>query len=86
MCCFEGENESLSSTLALGLPLVFTKQQQTDRKRVFGREFLECAELNKVLREVGLEAGITAQLLLVQRKTTHKFFTRCNPALHEIPH
>ena len=49
----KGKNESLpSSSLAPVLRLAFTKQQQTDRKRVFGCEFMEPAELNKALREI----------------------------------
>ena len=58
----KGKNESLPSSLALGLPLVFTKQQQTDRKRVFGCEFLELSELNKVLRESSASlSGVTTR-------------------------
>ena len=40
-----------SSSLSLALPLVFTKQQKTDRKRLFGFEFMELAEFNKALRK-----------------------------------
>ena len=46
----EEDNESLpSSSLSLALPLVFTRQQKTDRKRVFGSECMEPAELDKAL-------------------------------------
>ena len=55
----EEDNESLpSSSLSLAPPLVFTKQQKTDRKRVFGSEIMEPAELNKALcRNSGSLAG-----------------------------
>ena len=54
----EEKTESLpSSCLSLAL-LVFTKQQKTDRKRVFGFEFMEPVELNKTLRDSAFLSGV----------------------------
>ena len=55
----EQKTESLpSSSLSPAPPLVFTKQQKTVRKRVFGFEFMEPAELSKALRDSALLSGV----------------------------
>ena len=62
------KTESLpSSSLSLALPLVFTKQQQTDQKRVFGFEFMEPAEFHKALRDSTLLSGVKTRF---RSKTT----------------
>ena len=69
---FKGKNESLpSSSLSLALPLVFTKQQQTDQKRVFGFEFMEPAELHKALRDSTLLSGVKTRFRSKTTLTAH---------------
>ena len=65
----EEDNESLpASSLSLAPTLVFTKQQKTGRKRVFGFEFMELAEPNKAL--CGSSGSLAGAKQRTRSKTT----------------
>ena len=82
---FWRKNESLPfSSLSQALPLVVPGQQKTDRKRVFGFEFMAPAELNKALR--GSSGSLAGANPRTQSETTliaHSTPTGATPGLRD---